>query len=183
MLVATEDSFTTRPRGASPGAGREQGALGDEVDPKPCVVAQLTDLRRWDEARPEHASLVQLREPDCVELVCLWPPGDVLHIPGVDEPDDEPAGFQQVEERPPVVRGGLDDGPLDSPDSASSSASAMITFVIEVTSKTLVTRRPIYRRMRDTDADLSPMPSPRRLPLLSRVASSCLIGFNLLGIS
>jgi hypothetical protein len=38
----------------------------------------------------------------------------VLDVTGVDQPHPQPAGFQQVDERPPVVGGGLDYDPLDA---------------------------------------------------------------------
>jgi hypothetical protein len=45
------------------------GAVPDEVDPQPGVVAQLADLDRRDEAGSQHAALVELGQPHRVELV------------------------------------------------------------------------------------------------------------------
>ena len=62
---------------------------------------------RGDEAGPDHLPLGDLAQPDGVQPVGLRPPGQVLDVPGVDQPHVEPVRLQQVERRPPVVRRGL----------------------------------------------------------------------------
>jgi hypothetical protein len=89
------------------------GLLGGQIDPQPGVVTQLTDLFRRDERGPQHALLGQLRQPHRIQLVGLGSPRDLFDVAGVDQPGVNPAGLQQVEERPPVIRGGLDHDPLD----------------------------------------------------------------------
>jgi hypothetical protein len=89
------------------------GTVLHELGPKARVVTKVADLGWRHEGRPEHPTLVQLRQPDRVKLVRFGPTGHVLYVPGVHEPDAEPARFEQVEERPPVVRGGLEHDALD----------------------------------------------------------------------
>jgi hypothetical protein len=92
---------------------RVPGALLDQVEAQPRVVAQPADLRGRDEEGPQHPALVQLRQPDDIELVGLRPARHLLDLAGVTEPDGQPAGLEQVDERAPVVRGRLDHHPLD----------------------------------------------------------------------
>jgi hypothetical protein len=89
------------------------GALGGQVSAQPGVVPQPADLSRRDERGPQHAPLVEPGQPDGIQLVGLGAPRQVLDVAGVDQPHLEAAGFQQVEERPPVVGGGLHHHPLD----------------------------------------------------------------------
>ena len=117
------------------------GAVLDEVDPKAGVVAQAADLGRRDEARPQHPPLVELRQPNRVELVGLGAPGHLLDVAGVHQPDDEAPGLEQVDEGPPVVRRRLDDH-RSMRSRASSSASSMTAPVVVLRSQTLVSRRP-----------------------------------------
>ena len=65
------------------------GALGDEVVAEARVVPELAHLLARHEAGPEHPPLVQLAEPDRVQLVRFWASGHVFHVPGVDEPHGE----------------------------------------------------------------------------------------------
>jgi hypothetical protein len=44
----------------------------------------------------------------------LGRPGRCSGVAGVDQPHHQAAGFQQVDERPPVIRGGLHHHPLDA---------------------------------------------------------------------
>ena len=90
------------------------GAVLDEVDPEPGVVAQLADLGRRDEARPQHATLVELGQPHGVELVCLRPARHLLGVPGVHQPHDKATGLEEIDEGPPVVRRRLHHHPLDA---------------------------------------------------------------------
>jgi len=55
-------------------------------------------------ARPAHASLDDLAQPDRVELVGLRSTGHVLDVLGVEQLTLEPLGLQQVEHRLPVIR-------------------------------------------------------------------------------
>ena len=90
------------------------GALADEVDAQAGVVPQDADLGGGHEARAQHAALVELGEPDRVETIGLRTPRHLLDVAGVDQPDHQPAGFEQIDEGPPVVRGRLDHDTLDA---------------------------------------------------------------------
>ena len=89
------------------------GPLDGQIDPQPGVVTQLADFFRRHERGPEHAFLGQLGQPDRVELVGFRPPRDLFDVAGVDQPGVKPPCLQQVQERPPIIRGGLDHDPLD----------------------------------------------------------------------
>ncbi len=89
------------------------GPLTDQVDPVAGHVPQLADRGRRHETRADHAPLGDLAQPDSVDLVRLRPARQVLDVPGVDQPHLEPVRLQQVERRPPVIRGGLHDHPGD----------------------------------------------------------------------
>jgi hypothetical protein len=89
-------------------------AVGDQVDPQPPVVAQPPDLGRRNERGSQHPALVELREPDRVQLVGLGAPRHLLDVARVDQPYRQPLCFEQVHERAPVVRGRFDHDPLDS---------------------------------------------------------------------
>jgi hypothetical protein len=59
-------------------------------------VPQAADRRWRDEAGPQQLPLGDLGEPDRVQPVGLGPPGKVLDVFGVDQPDLEPVGLQQI---------------------------------------------------------------------------------------
>jgi hypothetical protein len=82
-----------------------------QVDPVPGHIPQPAYLRRWHETRADHLPLRDLAQPDAVELVCLGPARQVLHIPGVDQPGLKPVRLQHVEHRFPVIAGGLHHDP------------------------------------------------------------------------
>ena len=90
------------------------GAFLGQVGPQAGVVAQLADLGGWDERGAQHAPLVELGQPHRVQLVGLGAARDLLDVAGVDQPHRQPRGLQQVDERPPVVRGGLHHHPFDA---------------------------------------------------------------------
>jgi hypothetical protein len=89
------------------------GAVGGQVGTQPGVVPQPADLGGWDERGSQHAPLVELAQPDRIQLVGLGAARQVLDVTGVDQPHHQPPRLQQVHERPPVVGGGLDHDPLD----------------------------------------------------------------------
>ena len=84
-----------------------RGAHPDQVRPVAGQVPQPPDLRGRHEAGPQHLPLGDLAQPHRVQPVGLGPPRQVLDVAGVDQPDLEPVGLQQVERRLPVVAGGL----------------------------------------------------------------------------
>ena len=90
------------------------GAVAGQVGAEPGVVPQPADLGGWDERGPHHAPLVQLGQPDRIQLVGLGTAWQVLDVVGVDQPHDQSPRLQQVDERAPVVGGGLDHDPLDA---------------------------------------------------------------------
>src|SRR5512132_1930796 len=75
-----------------PGSGSRLAAAGSAVG---------------DEAGPQQLPLGELAEPDRIQGVGLGPSREVLDVTGIDQPRLEPVGFQQVEDPPPVVAGGL----------------------------------------------------------------------------
>ena len=90
------------------------GAVGGQVGPQPGVVPQPADLGGWDERGSQHAPLVELGQPHRIQLVGLGAARQVLDVAGVDQPHHQPAGLQQVHERPPVVGGGLHHDAFDA---------------------------------------------------------------------
>jgi hypothetical protein len=91
------------------------GAVGGQVGTQPGVVPQPPDLGGRDKRGPQHAPLVQLAQPDRIQLVGLGTTRQVLDVAGVDQPHQQPPRLQQIDERPPVVGGGLHHDPLDAP--------------------------------------------------------------------
>jgi hypothetical protein len=89
------------------------GAVGGQVGTQPGVVPQPADLGGRDERGPQHAPLVQLAQPHRIQLVGLGPPRQVLDVTGVDQPHHQPPRLQHIDERPPIVGGGLHHHPLD----------------------------------------------------------------------
>jgi hypothetical protein len=89
------------------------GAVGGQVGTQPGVLPQPADLGGWDERGPQHAPLVQLGQPHRIQLVGLGPARQVLDVVGVDQPHHQAPRLQQVDERPPIVGGGLHHDPLD----------------------------------------------------------------------
>jgi hypothetical protein len=83
------------------------GPLPDQAAPVAGQVAQLADRLGMHQARPAHAALDDLGQPDRIQPVGLGPAGDVLDVLGVQQPAGEPFGFQQIEGRLPVAAGGL----------------------------------------------------------------------------
>jgi hypothetical protein len=80
------------------------GAHPDQIGPVAGQVPQPPDRRGRHEAGPQHAPLGDLTKPHRIQLVGLGPPRQMLDIAGVDQPDLQPLGLQQVEHRPPIVR-------------------------------------------------------------------------------
>jgi hypothetical protein len=76
------------------------GPRRDQIGSVAGHVPQLPDRRWWHEAGPEHLPLGELAQPDRIQGVGLGPPGEVLDVTGIDQPDLEPGRFQQVEEAP-----------------------------------------------------------------------------------
>ncbi len=72
----------------------------------PGQVPQLADRRRRHERSPDQPVGAELGQPDGVGDVALAP-GQVLHLPGVDQHHLEPGVLEQVVERLPVVPGRL----------------------------------------------------------------------------
>ena len=59
-------------------------------------VPQPPDRRWWHEAWPQHLALGDLAQPHRVQPVGLGPPRQMLDVGGVDQPDLEPLGLQQI---------------------------------------------------------------------------------------
>ena len=75
---------------------------------------QVPDRLRRHERAAQHPPLVQLAVPDAVEPVAFAPPGQVLHVAGVDQPHFQPGRLGQVIVDAPVVAGALQHQPLDA---------------------------------------------------------------------
>jgi hypothetical protein len=88
------------------------GAVGGQVGTQPGVIPQPADLGRRDERGPQHAPLVQLAQPHRIQLVGLGAARQVLDVTGVDQPHHQPPRLQHIDERPPIVGGGLHHHPL-----------------------------------------------------------------------
>jgi hypothetical protein len=84
-----------------------RGADRDQVGAVAGQVPQPPDRWWWDEAGAQHLPLGQLAQPHRVQPVGLGPPRQVLDITRVYQPHLKPMGFQQIEDRLPVVAGGL----------------------------------------------------------------------------
>jgi len=78
------------------------GPCRDQVGPVAGHVSQLPDRLWGDEAGPQHLPLGELAQPDRIQPVGLGPPGEVLDVTGIHQPDLEPVGLQQVKRGPPV---------------------------------------------------------------------------------
>ena len=89
------------------------GALLDQDSAQPGVVPQPADLCGWDEQAPQHPPLVELGQPDGIQLVGLGAARHLFDLVGIDQPPAQPPRLQQIQERPPGVGGGLDHHPLD----------------------------------------------------------------------
>ena len=57
---------------------------------------QVPDRLRRHERAAQHPPLVQLAVPNAVEPVAFAPPGQVLHVAGVDQPHFQPGRLGQV---------------------------------------------------------------------------------------
>jgi hypothetical protein len=88
-----------------------RGPRRHQIRPVAGHLPQLPDRLWRDEAGPEHLPLGQLAQPDRIQGVGLGPPGQVLDVTGIHQPDLEPGRFQQVVDPFPVVAGGLHDHP------------------------------------------------------------------------
>ena len=113
MSVATVDSLIRASSSSLLQPLLVPGALLSQVDPQPGQVPQPADLSRRDKRGPQHAPLVQLAQPHRIQLVGLGPTRDLLDVPRVDQPHQQPVGLEQVHKRPPVIRRGLHHDPLD----------------------------------------------------------------------
>ena len=91
-----------------------RGPHRDQVGPVTGQVPQQPDLRRRDEAGPQHLPFGDLAQPHRVQPVGLGPPRQVLDVLGADQPRLEACGFQQVERGLPIVAGRLHDDPGDA---------------------------------------------------------------------
>ena len=96
MSLATTDSLISASSSSFSARFFSAVRAADQVDPVPGHVPQPPDLRRRHEAGPDHLPLSDLAQPDRVELVGLRPAGQVLHVPGVDQPGLEPVRLQHV---------------------------------------------------------------------------------------
>jgi hypothetical protein len=114
MSLATVDSLIRASSSSLLQPLLVSGALGGQVGPQPGIVPQPADLGRRDKRGPQHAPLVELAQPDGIQPVGLGPTRQVLDVVGVDQPHPQPAGFQQVHKRPPIIGGGLHHHPLDA---------------------------------------------------------------------
>src|SRR6266550_5014850 len=92
----------------------DPGPVGGNVDTEPGVVTQVADLGRGYERGPQHAPFGELGQPYRVELVGLGPARYLLDLVGVDQPHVQASRLQQVVERPPDYRCGLQHDPLDA---------------------------------------------------------------------
>ncbi len=138
------------------------GTFLDQLGPQPGVVPQRPDFPGWNEAGSEHASLVELRQPHRVELVGLRAARDLLDITSVDKPHRQPRRFEQVEERPPVVRGRLQHHPLHPQgDQVVAQAQDRVRHGVHLPYPGRAT--PLDGRVRTTDAH-----HPRRLGDVNR---------------
>ena len=77
-----------------------RGPRRHQIRPVAGHVPQLPDRSWGDEAGPQHLPLGDLTQPDRIQGVGLGTPREVLDVTGIDQPDLEPVGFQQVEEAP-----------------------------------------------------------------------------------
>src|SRR5829696_6673728 len=107
MSLATDDSLIWASSRSLLHALLLPGPLPDERASVPGQVTQPADRGWRHEARPAHAPLDHLGQPHRIQLVGLGAAGDVLDVPGVEQPAGESFGFQQVERRLPVVAGGF----------------------------------------------------------------------------
>ena len=94
MSVATVDSLIRASSSSLLQSLHVPGALPGQVGPQPGVVPQLADLGGWDKRGPQHPPLVELGQPDRIQLVGLGAARQVLDIAGVDQPHLQPPGFQ-----------------------------------------------------------------------------------------
>jgi hypothetical protein len=90
------------------------GALVSQVSTQPGVLPQPADRGGRDERGPQHAPLVELAQPDRIQLVGLGAPRQVLDVAGVDQPHHQPPRLQQIHKWPPVVGRRLHHHPLDA---------------------------------------------------------------------
>lgn len=91
------------------------GAHVDQVRAVAGEVPQSSDRWWWHEAGPEHLPFGDLAQPHRVEGgVGLGASGQVLDILGVDQPRIQTVGFEDVEDRFPVVAGRFHHDPLDT---------------------------------------------------------------------
>ena len=92
----------------------DPGPVLDQVEASPGQVPHGAHRLGGHERGRDHRLLGQLGQPHRIQLVGLGPARHVLHLRGVDQPHRQAGGLQQVEERPPVIRGRLDDDALDA---------------------------------------------------------------------
>jgi hypothetical protein len=88
-----------------------RGAHAHQVGAVAGHIPQPADRRWWHEAGPQHLPLGHLAQPYRIQLVGLGPPGQVLDVAGIHQPDLQPVRLQQIEHRLPVVAGGLQHHP------------------------------------------------------------------------
>jgi len=74
-----------------------------QIDPVAGQIPHPANLRRGHKTRADHLPFGDLAQPHRVQLVRLGPPGQVLDVAGVDQPDLQPLGLQQIEHRIPVT--------------------------------------------------------------------------------
>src|SRR5512132_1146711 len=113
MSVATLDSLIRASSSSLLQPLLVAGAVGGQVGPQPGVVPQPAGLGGRGERGPQHAPPVQLGQPHRIQLVGLGPPRQVLDVTRVDQPHHQPPRLQHIDERPPIVGGGLHHDPLD----------------------------------------------------------------------
>ena len=89
----------------------DPGAVLDQVEPGPGQIPHLAHRLGGHQRRGQHRPLGELGQPHRVDLVGLRAARDVLHLRGVDQPHRQPGRLEQVVERAPVIRGGLQHHP------------------------------------------------------------------------
>ena len=80
------------------------------------INLETVDLAKHNvaEGRPEHPALVWLGQLDSSRFVFGGELGTVFCFAGVDQPDSQISGFEQIVERPPALRVSLKHDPFDA---------------------------------------------------------------------
>ena len=89
----------------------DPGAVLDQVEPGPGQIPHADASARQAPATGTPSTARPACQPHRVELVGLRATRHVLHLRGVDQPHRQPGRLEQIVERAPVVRGGLQHHP------------------------------------------------------------------------